>query len=128
MWWKIYWLNWYSCCYNVNVATASEFIIDNYISADRTDTKVFIPFMEKLLKKYPVKRAGLDSGYESEENYHYAEEYEQLSLFVKPSNHEQKKKRKYRTDIGRRENMSYDKEKNVESSTLISAIPSRFFR
>ena len=98
--------------YNVNVATVSEFIVGNYISADRTDTKTFIPFMEKLLKKYPVKRTTLDSGYESEENYHYAEEYEQLSLFVKPSNHEQKKKRKYRTDIGRRENMPYDKEKD----------------
>lgn len=98
--------------YNVNVATASEFIVGNYISADRTDTKTFIPFMDKLLKKYPVKRATLDSGYESEENYHYAEGYEQLSLFVKPSNHEQKKKRKYRTDIGRRENMAYDNEKD----------------
>ena len=98
--------------YNVNIATASEFIVGNYISADRTDTKTFIPFMDKLLKKYPVKRATLDSSYESEENYHYAEEYEQLSLFVKPSNHEQKKKRKYRTDIGRRENMAYDKEKD----------------
>lgn len=98
--------------YNVNVATVSEFIVGNYVSADRTDTKTFIPFMDKLLKKYPVKRATLDSGYESEENYHYAEEYEQLSLFVKPANHEQKKKRKYRTDIGRRENMAYDKEKD----------------
>ena len=98
--------------YNVNVATVSQFIVGNYISADRTDTKTFIPFMEKLLKKYPVKRTMLDSGYESEENYHYAEEYEQLSLFVKPANHEQKKKRKYRTDIGRRDNMPYDAERD----------------
>ena len=37
---------------------------------------------------------------------------EQLSLFVKPSNHEQKKKRKYKNDIGRRENMAYDAEKD----------------
>jgi hypothetical protein len=53
----------------------------------------------------------VDSGYESEENYHYVEGNEQLSLFVKPSNHEQKKKRKYKNDIGRRENMAYDTEK-----------------
>ena len=33
-----------------------------------------------------------------------------MALYVKPSNHEQKKKRKYRTDIGRRENMVYDAE------------------
>ena len=31
-----------------------------------------------------------------------------MALYVKPSDHEQKKKRKYRTDIGRRENMVYD--------------------
>lgn len=54
----------------------------------------------------------MDSGYENEENYHYVDESEQLSLFVKPANHEQKKKRKYKNDIGRRENMAYDAEKD----------------
>jgi len=98
--------------YNVNVATVSEYIIGNYISADRTDTKTFIPFLEKLCSKHPVKRVVVDSGYESEENYHYVDGSEQLSLFVKPSNHEQKKKRKYKNDIGRRENMPYDAEKD----------------
>lgn len=98
--------------YNVNVAAVSEYIIGNYISADRTDTKTFIPFLEKLCKRHPVKRVVVDSGYESEENYHYADEREQLSLFVKPADHEQKKKRKYKNDIGRRENMSYDAEKD----------------
>ena len=54
----------------------------------------------------------VDSGYESEENYKFVDGSEQLSLFVKPANHEQKKKRKYKTDIGRRENMAYDGEKD----------------
>ena len=98
--------------YNVNVATVSEYIIGNYISTDRTDTKTLIPFLEKLCKKNPVKRVVVDSGYESEENYHYVDGSEQLSLFVKPSNHEQKKQRKYQTDIGRRENMPYNAEKD----------------
>ena len=98
--------------YNVNVATVSEYIIGNYISADRTDTKTFIPFLKKLCSKHPVERVVVDSGYESEENYRFVEENEQLSLFVKPSNHEQKKKRKYKQDIGRRENMAYDAEKD----------------
>ena len=98
--------------YNVNVATVSEYIIGNYISSDRTDTKTLIPFLEKLCKKHPVKRVVVDSGYESEENYHYVDGSEQLPLFVKPSNHEQKKQRKYQTDIGRRENMQYDSEKD----------------
>ncbi len=98
--------------YNVNVAVVSEYIIGNYISSDRTDTKTFIPFLKKLCQSHPVKRVVVDSGYESEENYHYVDGSEQISLFVKPSNHEQKKKRKYKNDIGRRENMAYDAEKD----------------
>lgn len=98
--------------YNVNVATVSEYIVGNYLSADRTDTKAFIPFLEKLCAKHPVKRVVVDSGYESEENYQYVEGHEQLSLFVKPSNHEQKKKRSYQNDPGRRENMAYDADKD----------------
>ena len=98
--------------YNVNVATVSEYIIGNHISADRTDTKTFIPFLNKLCNIHPVQRVVVDSGYESEENYRYVDGSEQLSLFVKPSNHEQKKKRKYKNDIGRRETMAYDAEKD----------------
>ena len=98
--------------YNVNVATVSEYIVGNYISADRTDTKTFIPFLDKLCQNHPVRRIVVDAGYESEENYNYVDGSEQLSLFVKPSNHEQKKKRKYKNDIGRRENMDYDAEKD----------------
>ena len=45
---------------------------------------------------------------ESEENYCYFENLPGIELFVKPSNHEQMKSRKYRTDISRRENMAYD--------------------
>lgn len=103
--------------YNVNVATVSEYIVGNYISADRTDTKTFIPFLNKLCQRHPVRRVVVDSGYESEENYHYADGSKQLSLFVKPADHEQKKRRKYKNDIGRRENMTYDAEKDEYTCT-----------
>ena len=96
--------------YNVNIAAASEYILGTYVSSDRTDQKTTIPFMEKLRKYYPVHRVVYDSGYESEENYRYFAEHPELDLYVKPSNYEQQKKRKYRTDISRRENMTYDKE------------------
>ena len=98
--------------YNVNIATVSEYIVGNYISADRTDTKTFIPFLKKLCSTYPVQRVVVDSGYESEENYSYVDDSERLSLLVKPADHEQKKKRKYKSDIVRRENMAYDAEKD----------------
>ena len=96
--------------YNVNVATSEEFIIGNYISADRNDVHTLIPFMEYLKRYEKIRNVVADSGYESEENYCYFETERRLSLYVKPSNHEQKKKRKYRTDISRRESMPYNAE------------------
>ena len=93
--------------YNVNVATVSEYVVGAYVSADRTDTKTMIPFMNKLTEMYSIRRVVADSGYESEENYRYFEAHKDLSLFVKPANFEQKKSRKYKNDISRRENMTY---------------------
>lgn len=102
--------------YNVNTATCNEFIIGNYVSSDRNDVHVLIPFTEELQNTYKGYRIGkviVDSGYESEENYCWFEDDKRPELVVKPSDHEQKKKRKYRTDISRRENMFYDAENNT---------------
>lgn len=102
--------------YNVNVATASGFIIGHYISSDRDDMRTLIPFVTKLREMYQKHHPGriiVDSGYESEDNYCWFELLEDCELFVKPSNHEAKKKRKYRTDISRRENMAYDPESDT---------------
>ena len=102
--------------YNVNVATCSEFIIGSYISSDRNDMHTLIPFMEQLRETYKGKnidKAVVDSGYESEENYCWFESRPETELYVKPSNHEARKQKKYRTDISRRENMKYDREANT---------------
>ena len=99
--------------YNVNVATCSDFIIGSYISSDRNDVHTLIPFMEQLQKNYEGRNIGsvvLDSGYESEENYCWFEAHPETELYVKPSNHEAAKHKKYRTDISRCENMTYDKQ------------------
>ena len=97
--------------YNVNTATCNEFIIGNYISSDRNDVHTLIPFMKQLkndYEGYDIGKVVVDSGYESEENYCWFEKDPVTELFVKPSNHEAKKEKKYRTDISRRENMVYD--------------------
>ena len=97
--------------YNVNVATCSEFIIGSYISSDRSDMHTLIPFMEQLRKDYKgmnINSVVVDSGYESEENYCWFEAHPETELYVKPSNHEVARHKKYRTDISRRENMTYD--------------------
>ena len=52
-----------------------------------------------------------DAGYESLENYLYLESNGQVS-FIKPSNYEAQKTKKYRSQIGRIENMQYDKEED----------------
>ena len=103
--------------YNINVASCGEYIIGSYVSSDRTDTKTLIPFMERL-KPWGIKRVTVDAGYESEENYCYFEQPDiKTRLLVKPSNYEQKKKKKYKQDISRRENMTYD----AQSDTYVCA-------
>lgn len=99
--------------YNINVATVSEYVVGAYVSCDRTDTMTTIPFMNKLRSAYPVKRVVYDSGYESEENYRYFEQNSGVELYVKPANYELQKRKKYRTDISRRENMLYNSEQDT---------------
>ena len=113
--------------YNVNVATCSGFIVGHYISADRSDMQTLIPFMKRLREAYPKRHPGrvvVDSGYESEDNYCWFESLEDCELYVKPSNHEAKKKKKYRTDISRRENMAYDPDS--DTYTCASGKPIRY--
>ena len=60
-----------------------------------------------LLVKFKYKNITADAGYESEENYLFLEENEQLA-FIKPANYEISKTKKYKNDIGKIENMDYD--------------------
>jgi len=97
--------------YNLQFGVDSEYVVWITAGPQPTDTTTLIPFLESLKEKvgriYPNVVA--DSGYESEENYLYLEENKQVA-YIKPSNYEQSKTRKYRSDIGRRENMVYDAE------------------
>lgn len=92
--------------YNVTAAVDSEYIVGAMISPERSDSRTFIPMLEKL-EWLGYTKPVADAGFESEENYSYCEENGQMA-FIKPSNHDKAKSRKYRTDIGKRENMAYD--------------------
>ena len=62
--------------------------------------------MEKQLEfRYPSVTA--DSGYESEEAYDYLEQQKQIP-YIKPQTYEKWKKRNFKQDISKRENMGYD--------------------
>jgi len=91
--------------YNVVMGVDSEYIAGAIISQERSDSKTLIPFMERYGRGY--KNITTDAGFESEENYTYLEKNRQLA-FIKPSNYDQAKTKKYQSDIGRRENMPYD--------------------
>ena len=68
-----------------------------------------VPFLktmeEKLGFRYPSVTA--DSGYESEEGYTYLWEQNQKA-YIKPQTYEKWKKRSFKRDISKRENMGYN--------------------
>ena len=97
--------------YNVQIAVNSEYITGIEVFSNRTDYGTLEPFLRRLEKKHKKKyeKVTADAGYESLDNYLYLEENGQIS-FIKPQNHEQAKTKKYRSQIGRMENMAYDEE------------------
>lgn len=97
--------------YNVTVAVDAEYIVSAMVFQERSDTGTFIPMMEKLCSLGYTKPVA-DAGYESEENYTWCEENDRLA-FIKPANHDQSKTKKYKSDIGKRENMPYDAENDA---------------
>lgn len=97
--------------YNLQHGVDSEYITWLTIGPQPTDTTMLIPFLKEMEEYLGFKYQNItaDSGYESEENYLFIEDNGQTA-FIKPSNYEISKTRKYKTDISRRENMDYDSE------------------
>ena len=95
--------------YNLQHGVDSEYITWLDISPRSTDTRTLIPFLKdmELYLPFQYQEIVADAGYESEENYLFLEENGQLA-YIKPQNYEISKTRKYRQDIGRMENMTYD--------------------
>lgn len=100
--------------YNLQIATASDFIVGLGIYPNPNDIHTLKPTVESLKQSYglTIKNIVADSGYESIENYKFLEE-SKLKAYIKPANHEQKKKKKYKEEIGRKENMTYLKDQDA---------------
>lgn len=94
--------------YNVQIGVEGEYIIHADISSERSDQLTLIPFLKSMEKAYGRKVPNIvaDAGYESEENYQYLKDNGQTA-YIKPSNHESMKKRGFKNQIGKRENMIY---------------------
>ncbi len=95
--------------YNLQHGIDSEYITWLSTGPQPTDTTTLIPFLKDAQEhlKFKYKNITADAGYESEENYLFLETNGQLS-YIKPTNYETSKTRKYRNDIGKMENMEYD--------------------
>lgn len=100
--------------YNIQIAVEGEYIVGIDVSSERSDQLTLIPFLNKLGESLPAKYENIitDSGYESEENYIHLEKNKQVS-YIKPQNYEIMKTRKFKNNIGKRENMTYDEENDV---------------
>ena len=83
------------------------------MSSDRADVKTLRPMLDKLARWHQTRYEEVvaDAGYESLENYLYLEQDGQI-CFIKPTNYDQKKSKKFQKQIGRVENMTYHREKD----------------
>ncbi|GBG57488.1 transposase [Sporomusaceae bacterium FL31] len=97
--------------YNVQIGVESEYVTGVGIFQDRNDIATLIPFLNNLEAKIKARYQNIiaDSGYESEENYLYLEEKKQ-NYYIKPQTYEQWKKKSFKKDISKRENMFYNEE------------------
>ena len=100
--------------YNIKIGVDSEYIVAADIFQDRNDVWMLVPFLKHmeahLAFRYPSVTA--DSGYESKEAYDYLESRNQKP-YIKPQTYEKWKKRSFKRDINKRENMMYDAENDI---------------
>jgi len=97
--------------YNVQIGVESEYVVGVGIYSDRSDSGTLIPFLDNISDRLNSRYKNLiaDSGYESEENYVYLEN-KGYTYYIKPQTYEKWKKRSFKNDISKRENMNYDSE------------------
>lgn len=94
--------------YNVQIAVENYFIIHGYVSNDRTDYNTLIPVIRKHIDRFGeiLKEVTADSGYCSEKNLLFLKEHG-IESYIKLQDHEKRKTRAYKEDIGKYYNMSY---------------------
>ena len=99
--------------YNIQLGIEAEYIVGVDVSSDLNDTHALPPLLERMEEKGGVKHQDVttDAGYESEET-HVKVKRRGQTAYIKPSNYEKSKKRRFRKNAYLRENMRYDAERN----------------
>ena len=95
--------------YNVQVGTEHQFIVGYSIHQRPGDTRLLIPHLNQLERQFGNLPARLttDAGYGSEENYEYLES-KGIESYVKYNNYHYEKKRSFKKNGFRIENMPYN--------------------
>ncbi|WP_407640130.1 IS1182 family transposase [Bacillus massiliglaciei] len=98
--------------YNVQMGTENQFILFYTIHQRPTDTRCFIPHLEKLAStSLPMPQTVIaDAGYGSEENYVYAvgdEKEPRFDFLIPYGSYVQEQTRKYKKDIKNAKNWTY---------------------
>ncbi|MBP1155783.1 hypothetical protein ACVKN2_000822 [Paenibacillus sp. PvR018] len=95
--------------YNVQIGTENQFIIGYSLHQRPTDTRCMKPHLEKVKAAFGKLPGTViaDAGYGGEENYAYLED-EQIKAVVKYNTYHKEKSRKWKSDISKVDNWSYD--------------------
>ena len=98
-------------CYNVQICVESEYITGIGLFPNPADTMTLIPFLKRVQNGCgrKIQSVTADAGYASEENYTYLEENGQ-EAYIKPTDYEVRKTKRFRENIYRVENLVYDEE------------------
>ena len=93
--------------YNVQITVENYFIVHTYVSNDRTDYNTLIPVVQKHIHTFGevLREVTADSGYCSEKNLLFLKEHS-IESYIKLQDHEQRKTRAYKENIGKYYNMT----------------------
>lgn len=97
--------------YNIQHAVNSGFIVAAGVFPNPTDVLTLKPFVKQMEDSlnFSFKRIVADAGYESEENLVFLRD-KGIEAYIKPTNYEQIGTKKFEKEMGRKENMKYDRE------------------
>lgn len=97
--------------YNVQIGVESEYIVGVGLFPNPGDTTTLIPFLERIRNGSGHRHQNViaDAGYASEENYTYLQQQGQKA-YIKPTDYEVRKTKKFKSNVFRTENLYYNEE------------------
>src|SRR5690554_1030639 len=98
--------------YNVQVATEGQYALAYDVFPNPTDTRTFIPFLDKIEKHFfdLPDYIVADAGYGSEQNYHDVLENRNRTPLITYNSYRKEQKRKYKNDPFKTDNWEYNGE------------------